>query len=215
MRPRLVNLATARGWASGGAWSHKAIGALLGDASLTVKRSTDAPHFMYTAAGRDGEILPDQAAPSETCAMAARDFLDAIAGQHGPPYLYYTAPVAEHAGLLERAPGWAELATLTGEAADELPMACRPWMQWWAGSGGATTQAHYDVADNLFVQLHGHKEFWLYPPGAACGLHLFPDAHPRARKSQVALERRNSNPTLSLSLSRMWHSRAPTFHGLR
>lgn len=66
--------------------------------------------------------------------------------------------------------------------------ALNPWQQLWAGSAGAVTQAHYDVADNVFVQLHGTKEFLCWPPSAHEALHLFPDAHPRARKSQVTIE---------------------------
>merc|ERR1740124_2054009 len=55
----------------------------------------------------------------------------------------------------------------------------------WMASSGSSTQAHYDIADNILVQLHGSKRIRCYPPSAATHLHLFPDAHPRARKSQV------------------------------
>ena len=55
----------------------------------------------------------------------------------------------------------------------------------WMGSCGSATQAHYDVADNVLVQLHGSKRVRCFHPGAAWALHVFPDAHPRARKSQV------------------------------
>ena len=54
------------------------------------------------------------------------------------------------------------------------------------GGRGSSTQAHYDVAHNVFVQLHGEKRFELRPPSAHRSLHVFPDAHPRARKSQVS-----------------------------
>jgi hypothetical protein len=55
----------------------------------------------------------------------------------------------------------------------------------WIGSAGCVTQAHYDTEDNIFVQLHGSKRFKFYSPTKSTQLHLFPDAHPRARKSQV------------------------------
>ena len=55
----------------------------------------------------------------------------------------------------------------------------------WMGSRGSATQAHYDVADNVLVQLYGSKRVRCFHPAAACALHVFPDAHPRARKSQV------------------------------
>jgi hypothetical protein len=35
----------------------------------------------------------------------------------------------------------------------------------WIGPAGSFTGLHYDIADNLFAQVHGSKEFTLYPPG--------------------------------------------------
>ena len=55
----------------------------------------------------------------------------------------------------------------------------------WMGSSGSSTQAHYDVADNVICQMFGTKRIRCYNPGLARTLHVFPDAHPRARKSQV------------------------------
>jgi len=188
MRPLRLRLPTATAWAKSGAWTPASLGAHLSGTRLTVKRSVENPWFMYTASGQEAELLADQTPPTDTCSISARDFLDALTD--GPPYLYYTSPVAEHAALPALVPGWEALAADSAYLHAAAPiLACEPWMQWWVGSGGATTQAHYDVADNLFVQLHGRKEFWLFPPDAALCLHVYPDAHPRARKSQVCLER--------------------------
>lgn len=55
----------------------------------------------------------------------------------------------------------------------------------WMGTNNSSTQAHYDVADNIICQLHGTKRVRCYSPKEASALHVFPDAHPRARKSQV------------------------------
>ena len=55
----------------------------------------------------------------------------------------------------------------------------------WMGTSGSSTQAHYDVADNVICQMFGTKRVRCYNPGLARTLHVFPDAHPRARKSQV------------------------------
>ena len=44
------------------------------------------------------------------------------------------------------------------------------------------------MANNVFMQLHGTKTFHLFPPTAAAALKVFPDAHPRARKSQLRLD---------------------------
>ena len=53
----------------------------------------------------------------------------------------------------------------------------------WMGGLGTCTQAHYDVLDNIFIQLHGEKQFHLWPPSDIMSLHFFPDAHSRSRKS--------------------------------
>eukprot|EP00956_Cyclotella_meneghiniana_P018416 scaffold30636_cov100-Cyclotella_meneghiniana.AAC.5 len=56
----------------------------------------------------------------------------------------------------------------------------------WMGTAGSGTQCHYDVADNIIVQLYGTKRVRIYHPIVGVNnLHVFPDAHPKARKSQV------------------------------
>jgi hypothetical protein len=59
----------------------------------------------------------------------------------------------------------------------------------WMGTSGSGTQCHYDVANNIIVQLHGSKRVRIFSPMVGIShLHVFPDAHPRARKSQVNLD---------------------------
>uniref|UniRef100_A0A7S0P529 JmjC domain-containing protein n=1 Tax=Calcidiscus leptoporus TaxID=127549 RepID=A0A7S0P529_9EUKA len=116
----------------------------------------------------------------ERLRLSAADFFERVV-EPAPPYLYFTATLSElGAELQARASGWQSLAT---EAEGG-----RSWAQLWSSSAGAVTQAHYDVADNVFVQLEGEKEFLLYPPHAADALHVYPDAHPRARKAQLCVE---------------------------
>ncbi len=56
----------------------------------------------------------------------------------------------------------------------------------WIGTSGSGTQCHYDVADNIVVQLFGTKRIRIYTPSVGVyNLHVYPDAHPKARKSQV------------------------------
>lgn len=63
---------------------------------------------------------------------------------------------------------------------------------WWS-TKGVTAQAHYDLINNLFVQIHGVKKFLIYPPASAQDLNLHPNSHPSARQSQV----RRAPPSLS------------------
>ena len=190
MRPQGLRSACARAWSESGAWSPAALADALRGAALHVKRD-NTKHFMYTApTARSAMLLPDSVVRSAELTMSAPDFFDELdMPRAATPCTYFTTPVAdiEQGMLLERAPGWQDLAT---SLADSDMRAARPWLQLWAASAGACTQAHYDVADNVFVQLHGQKEFLLWPPHCHEALHLFPDAHPRARKSMVCVARR-------------------------
>jgi len=55
----------------------------------------------------------------------------------------------------------------------------------WIASRGSGTRAHYDALDNTFVMTDGFKRLRVWGPDQHLALHVFPDAHPRARKSQV------------------------------
>jgi hypothetical protein len=61
-------------------------------------------------------------------------------------------------------------------------------LSFWMGSANTTTHTHYDVDHNFFVQLFGRKRFTIFAPSESANLYLFPEMHPRARKSQVTLE---------------------------
>jgi hypothetical protein len=177
---------------------------------LAVKRSTSR-FFMYEE-HRDARYhakLRDASGATEVIAMAAPDFFGTVLQPKPQPtterwlYHYWTSPIADVApDLLQRLPGWERLHRLppaaaacqekqqeaAAAAAVEMPIDPRG-PSLWVGSEGSGTQAHYDVADNVIVQLHGTKRVRCYPPSAHEALHVFPDAHPRARKSQLDFDR--------------------------
>jgi hypothetical protein len=66
-------------------------------------------------------------------------------------------------------------------------------LSFWLASAGTTTHTHYDVDHNFFVQLSGTKTFTLFSPNDSSRLYFFPEAHPRARKSQVPLRQPSSH----------------------
>ena len=191
---RRVELASdiASTWLRGGRWTPAWLAEAVQHRSelLQIKVGAEARHFMYV-----GERRPDLLGDAHACGtrhelMPARELFETIEHHATPPFLYFTAPLSQlPAALLEAAPGWETLPW--GAPGCERPTArgpsgaAAPWPQLWAASAGATTQAHYDVADNTFVQLSGEKEFWLWPPEAHAALHLFPDSHPRSRKAQL------------------------------
>ena len=168
--------AMVHAWRRSGRWTVDALSRSLG--AITAKRST-SPHFMYVPDPRAAASkMPDDShahAPTEVVQMDGAELFGAInAGP--PPYLYYT-------GVVEggRPAGWEKLCRAPTEGATAAA-----WVQLWAASGGAITQAHYDVADNLFCQCEGVKRFAIWAPDAADALHVYPDAHPRARKAQAS-----------------------------
>ena len=61
--------------------------------------------------------------------------------------------------LLDIVPGWLDLA-VSDEPEDADPrMVMEPYLSVWMGGASVVTQAHYDVANNVFCQLHGRKRF--------------------------------------------------------
>eukprot|EP00584_Thalassiosira_punctigera_P008499 CAMPEP_0172532576 /NCGR_PEP_ID=MMETSP1067-20121228/5576_1 /TAXON_ID=265564 ORGANISM="Thalassiosira punctigera, Strain Tpunct2005C2" /NCGR_SAMPLE_ID=MMETSP1067 /ASSEMBLY_ACC=CAM_ASM_000444 /LENGTH=449 /DNA_ID=CAMNT_0013317107 /DNA_START=11 /DNA_END=1360 /DNA_ORIENTATION=- len=158
--------------------------------TLTVKRSPKrrgGRFFMYEEHAstklRDDNVAQTIAvAPGELATLLTRR-RRSDGGESGDGHHYYwTAPVAAAAPALTDDFRW--LLRLR-EAGDPSPLDPRG-PSLWMGTSGSGTQCHYDVADNVIVQLHGSKRVRCYPPGAgARHLHVFPDAHPRARKSQV------------------------------
>lgn len=205
--PRRLNSAMIRSWVlqQGCGWAPRELaGQDLFAATLTVKRSTGR-FFMYEEhrAGKLEDDASNIGGSTELVQQSADDFLAAVdtaSGDGSAGYCYWTSPLSSAApDLLLRVPNFDRLHELpplevqstaggrdaTEEGANEsLPVDPRG-PSIWIGSAGSATQAHYDVADNVIVQLHGTKRLRCYAPHAATALHVFPDAHPRARKSQV------------------------------
>jgi hypothetical protein len=145
---------------------------------LTVKRSSTSRFFMYEEQGQ--AKLNDGIGKTEELLVSPAEMANLLHEKDDSgSYHYWTSPVASVAPeLLERFPNYHSLHN------DQRFLDPRgPSM--WMGNSGSATQAHYDVADNVLVQLHGSKRIRCYPPKAAKALHVFPDSHPRARKSQV------------------------------
>mmetsp|Transcript_37941 Transcript_37941/g.91532 ORF Transcript_37941/g.91532 Transcript_37941/m.91532 type:complete len:335 (+) Transcript_37941:1-1005(+) len=97
-------------------------------------------------------------------------------------HCYWTSPVAAVApGLLKEFQWHKKLHDVS-----DHPLLDPRGPSLWMGTSGSGTQCHYDVANNIIIQLHGSKRIRCYPPIVGVhNLHVFPDAHPRARKSQV------------------------------
>ena len=184
-------LPEAAAWVLGGRLTPQAVAAAAPGAAITIKRSPD-PLFMYTEVGVPDRLKDGAGVGSRTefVNMAPADFVRACQLQDGqnPPFHYYTAGVEQHAaGFAEKAcPGWECL--VVDERACNQRHAAPAHSSLWVGGNGSTTQAHYDVLHNVFVQVHGRKRFRLWGPEMHTPLRVFPDAHPRARKAQILID---------------------------
>ena len=154
----------AASWLRAGRWTPAWLADAVqraGTAELQIKVGAEAKHFMYV-----GERRPDLLADTHSCGtqrqlMSSRELFEAIEHRAAPPFLYFAAPLSQLPGLLDDAPGW-ETLPWGGASCETLSPrgpsgAGAPLAQLWAASAGAVTQAHYDVADNTFVQLSGEK----------------------------------------------------------
>ena len=207
LAPRRVRLATARTWSSSGAFAPASLAKTLRGNVLRVKRSAVANEFMFTAPRTRTDLLADDGqfhAASEEVEMAAEAFFERLTDPPPEtPFVYFTAPIATTPPLTEMVPSWRSLTATIARGGSE------PWAQVWAASAGCVTQAHFDVADNVFVQLHGRKTFQIWPPSAHFQLHFCAEPGLDAPTP--------SGPLLahSLPLWPAWHSGQPgTLAGL-
>jgi len=188
--------------------SHNSMnGSLKAIRPLQCKRSADR-FFMYAEAGQPDRLADDlrKVSATELVSLPIWDFFKECSAQrvssisscstvsksqqsaHQPPYHYYTARVAD---ILEAPPpGWEThvLDTFPDRRGTNMPPTQLGYCSVWLGGVGSATQAHYDVMHNVFVQAHGFKRFRLWPPSAHVAMAVFPDAHPRARKSRLDFE---------------------------
>ena len=158
--------------------------------TLQVKRSTASPSFMYSEEKQQHLLADDPTLKTDTLIhVTPADMFQRMANQNSQHntacWHYFTSKLADLSSTTTNfeslASDWAQL-KVDPRLSAAVGNPEHPSL--WIGGGGTTTTAHYDVMDNVFVQMHGRKKFTLWGPEAAADLHVFPDVHPRARKSQ-------------------------------
>lgn len=92
---------------------------------------------------------------------------------------------------------WTEFVVERGPPFEGIPARHLGYLSVWLGGCGSATQAHYDVMNNCFLQMHGRKRFRCWPPTAHVDMCVFPDAHPRARKSRLVIDDALASGSLS------------------
>ena len=174
---------------------------------LTVKRSSRLTSinrrrgrfFMYEehrgvastdVSSRDDDDDDDD---SPTISVSPNEFANllqyrasAISADESMRHYYWTSPVADVAPHLSSV--FNDHVHLLHKSSDTSLLDPRG-PSLWLGTSGSGTQCHYDVANNVILQLHGSKRVRVWRPSdGVYRLHTYPDAHPRARKSQVDLD---------------------------
>lgn len=149
---------------------------------LQVKRSSQQL-FMYSEDGRGMDVGSERFG-CELVRFRPRELFEACRAQEVglSRYHYFTTPL----GRLEGG-DWRELIDYKGGA----------YCSVWIGGRGTTTQAHYDVADNVLFQVVGRKRVRVWNPSQHFAMHVFPDAHPRSRKAQASID---DGPSAAFSL---------------
>ena len=191
--PAKIALQTSKKWLNPAAWCPEFLNANMPE-RIVVKRQIGNPHFMYAEGAHRHLLADDRAGKTELISMSPRRLFELCAQQIVPPrslpsssnaYHYFTAPVHELGLALQTSvsDGWQ--ADLVCEPHTCAEFGAKPFVSTWIGGAGSTTTAHYDVLDNVFVQLHGSKRFAFWPPQSSPALLVYPDVHTRARKSQL------------------------------
>lgn len=151
--------------------------------TLTVKKASTNRFFMYEEHA-SVKIQDDQVAHTMSASpIELSSLLDKAPKDKDPHHYYWTSPISNAApSLLQDEFSWYK------ELHDpsDTPLLDPRGPSLWMGTSGSGTQCHYDVANNVILQLYGSKRIRCFHPSLGVShLHVFPDAHPRARKSQV------------------------------
>jgi hypothetical protein len=111
----------------------------------------------------DGHLADSETGPVCFERIAVPEFVRALRTDPTTPN-YMSAPLANFP------PSFHEEFSKPPYCVDAL--SCRP--QVWVGRAGTLSPLHFDVAENLFAQVHGRKRFVIYPPAQRRYLYPYP-----------------------------------------
>lgn len=163
-RKPVIFSGAVRHWKAVSAWNMDYLKEKVGDTTLPVEVSPTG-HFPRDV--RNVALTP----------MSVRDYIDkAILGTPGEQRYYLSeAPVAD---LFPQLMDDLDVPPYVDE---QRP----PKLHLWFGAAGTETKLHYDFSHNLFVQLHGRKQFLLFGPNDSTRLYRYPLKHWYAHFSQI------------------------------
>lgn len=181
--PVVFDSPLAREWTTSGVWTPRNLAKL--SPKLQVKQSKDK-HFMYIEGGRN-DLLQDEGELTSIVDMETSFFFDKCSKQMSSnisdDFHYFTGRVADCFPSLLHA-DWEQFTMEDVHGVTNL--SALGYMSVWLGGLGSTTQSHYDIANNCFLQVNGSKRIRLWHPKVHIEMCPYPDAHPRARKSRLS-----------------------------
>ena len=134
------------------------------------------------AAHEHGFLVRRPASETSVAAMPIEQFWQPASNASTRAVHYYSGSLLEddgRASLPDLQTGLDELIAALGGERDAGTKASGTSLKVWLGTAGATTPLHYDTQHNVYAQLHGTKEFWLWPPRATRrSVQLYPRIHP-------------------------------------
>mmetsp|Transcript_31790 Transcript_31790/g.68333 ORF Transcript_31790/g.68333 Transcript_31790/m.68333 type:complete len:534 (-) Transcript_31790:228-1829(-) len=127
--------------------------------------------------------LDRQANETSVDAMQMQHFWRPARGVHANAVHYYSGSLQDddgRASLPDLQRGLDEVvAVLGGDRHNATSPPRKRFLKVWLGTAGATTPLHYDTQHNVYAQVYGEKEFWLWPPHSSRRrVRLYPRTHP-------------------------------------
>eukprot|EP00160_Parvularia_atlantis_P013746 Unigene3025_Nuclearia_a/m.9303 Unigene3025_Nuclearia_a/g.9303 ORF Unigene3025_Nuclearia_a/g.9303 Unigene3025_Nuclearia_a/m.9303 type:complete len:440 (+) Unigene3025_Nuclearia_a:51-1370(+) len=161
-----------RHWAALERWTWPYLAARIDSATAYVQAERLNRHW---TPGTRMQLLLNVSRPHEPIDVSGASLAELVAhaGADGP-YLYWSTRLEYFPALAADV----DVRALRGARRHSLENV-------WVSSRGLIVQAHYDLYNNMFVQVRGRKRFLLFPPEDRHRLYVFPQHHPYARRSQV------------------------------
>jgi len=127
-------------------WNLEYLSSKLNNKTIKVNFSKDGIYNFSEKTGKHGFISKD---------IGFDSFIEALSQKKSKEKIY-----AQKISILRDLPELKEELKII----DYIPNEYLHSANLWVGSGGNTSPLHFDYFNNFFIQLFGHKTFWLYSP---------------------------------------------------
>eukprot|EP00049_Salpingoeca_infusionum_P011245 m.193614 g.193614 ORF g.193614 m.193614 type:complete len:534 (+) comp14881_c0_seq12:264-1865(+) len=139
------------------------------------------PYFPEGREGAAADFLADKNPRNLSFSeVTVEELFTEITSSDGTSHMFYSGNVAGVPSVNETFEADVNLTTI---GADSVPGSRLSHL--WIGGNNIATPLHFDLSNNLYVQLAGSKTFYILPPSEAWNTYLHPVLHRRHRTSQA------------------------------